>query len=747
MKLEREYPFEQKWDIIIDKTRPLLDIEKAAGKQGDFVSLFLNSTTGVVSSNIEDVIREDVPYVQTCFSDDGVHSKSAFTAEYVEDLGIVFHMLYKPEVGTLSKGSTSVYKEYARFIVRKEDYHYLTKQGGEYSDARSNSYINVNKERGIQNLKNDCNYRADDVPPYSIHAFSCTAGDFVNMETGEVGKGLGKVLSNMFPVMYNNTGNDYLPITSYENLVGYLKADVKNTKKTGKKQELIDKLVSYALPEVNTPILSEEDRQIYKTEDNYKFAVIQRVEDAEEPTCVVRTLNYILSEDIIFEGGRIYITKKNVEFCKKNNNGEFVPQPLLSKINHWDFSIEKFNREETIGTKLEYFGEIVEKIDDYNRAIAIWMFLKEPLLEQIAKATSDDMVNYIIENLRMTEEIPSTLQHLFGVNYSNGTKMLQILGVNSAQLKVIKEVMPTIPQKDFFTKEYREREKYNIVMGIVPFVKQLLTGGIYENISSIDINTFNEYFDFATQLFSYFEKFSGKETAECIENILDMCDKSKQVYPQYDIKNHFPLFLKMFISMLKGYSSHRNYQYRNKFNDTLRMMDMVDETKTEYKPKFSSLEELENYHDNMTTLIQTINMSDYEVRKFEERNKNVWTKWEYFVPDKKDKDGKIIEKGLPFMVIAPKNPTELAAEGTKLHHCVSSYIKRVAEGSTNIVFIRKVEEPDVPFFTVEIDNDNIIQQVHGFGNRNANTEPNMEEFVALWAKKHKLRTLDYNKVR
>ena len=100
-----------------------------------------------------------------------------------------------------------------------------------------------------------------------------------------------------------------------------------------------------------------------------------------------------------------------------------------------------------------------------------------------------------------------------------------------------------------------------------------------------------------------------------------------------------------------------------------------------------------------------------------------------------------------FSVVAPKEAEDLANEGIKLHHCVKSYIGRVANGETNIVFIRENTDLEKPFFTVEITNDNTIQQVHGFGNRNANAEPGLTEFVEKWAKDKNLMLHDINKIR
>jgi hypothetical protein len=49
-----------------------------------------------------------------------------------------------------------------------------------------------------------------------------------------------------------------------------------------------------------------------------------------------------------------------------------------------------------------------------------------------------------------------------------------------------------------------------------------------------------------------------------------------------------------------------------------------------------------------------------------------------------------------------KREAELRAEGKILHHCVASYAQNHADGKTNIFFIRKLEDKETPFYTLEL---------------------------------------------
>lgn len=64
-------------------------------------------------------------------------------------------------------------------------------------------------------------------------------------------------------------------------------------------------------------------------------------------------------------------------------------------------------------------------------------------------------------------------------------------------------------------------------------------------------------------------------------------------------------------------------------------------------------------------------------------------------------------KGL--MLVLPKSGDEIKKEGRVLHHCVGTYVERVAKGETMILFVRKESEPDVPYFTMEYRDGKVIQ--------------------------------------
>lgn len=87
-----------------------------------------------------------------------------------------------------------------------------------------------------------------------------------------------------------------------------------------------------------------------------------------------------------------------------------------------------------------------------------------------------------------------------------------------------------------------------------------------------------------------------------------------------------------------------------------------------------------------------------------------------------------------FFIRPAREQAELTAEGKALHHCVGGYIKRMAEGETAIFFLRKVSEPDKPFYTLELQKKRVIQ-CRTEHNASYDRKPDVKNFVDMWMEK------------
>lgn len=93
-------------------------------------------------------------------------------------------------------------------------------------------------------------------------------------------------------------------------------------------------------------------------------------------------------------------------------------------------------------------------------------------------------------------------------------------------------------------------------------------------------------------------------------------------------------------------------------------------------------------------------------------------------------DGKI--KNKKYQLVVPKSAADIRREGNILGHCVCSYTTSVLSGGCQIYFIRKKEDMETPYYTVEW-RDGKIQQCRG--KKNCGYNKDMERFLKSAEKK------------
>lgn len=55
-----------------------------------------------------------------------------------------------------------------------------------------------------------------------------------------------------------------------------------------------------------------------------------------------------------------------------------------------------------------------------------------------------------------------------------------------------------------------------------------------------------------------------------------------------------------------------------------------------------------------------------------------------------------------YVVVLPEKPNDLIIEGELMHHCVGSYVDKVVDEETYIVFVRRKDNPKTPYITAQI---------------------------------------------
>ena len=98
-------------------------------------------------------------------------------------------------------------------------------------------------------------------------------------------------------------------------------------------------------------------------------------------------------------------------------------------------------------------------------------------------------------------------------------------------------------------------------------------------------------------------------------------------------------------------------------------------------------------------------------------------------------------KDSEYQIIVPKRLMEIVKEGAELHHCVGSserYFERIKDKETYICFLRRVSEPDKPYYTIEVEPGGTIRQHRSMYDE----EPDIEQirgFLRKWQKKIRKR--------
>ncbi|ACA57298.1 hypothetical protein FDC45_09210 [Clostridium botulinum] len=88
-----------------------------------------------------------------------------------------------------------------------------------------------------------------------------------------------------------------------------------------------------------------------------------------------------------------------------------------------------------------------------------------------------------------------------------------------------------------------------------------------------------------------------------------------------------------------------------------------------------------------------------------------------------------------YIILVASSANELIKEGQELHHCVGgTYKRKMANGETNILFLRKKDDPHKSFYTIEV-KDNCIRQIRGFKDKDPTSE--IEKVIEMF-KKEKL---------
>lgn len=124
---------------------------------------------------------------------------------------------------------------------------------------------------------------------------------------------------------------------------------------------------------------------------------------------------------------------------------------------------------------------------------------------------------------------------------------------------------------------------------------------------------------------------------------------------------------------------------------------------------------LKDRHDDLTKIMK-IQGDNIREKKYQQRIQELKALYSY--------------ETSKYKIVVPETLKAIVEEGRNLHHCVGTYTEKVAEGETDILFIRKQGEEDMSYYTMEVKNLEIIQYRGAYNNLHDNPVPKeIDQFV------------------
>ncbi len=209
----------------------------------------------------------------------------------------------------------------------------------------------------------------------------------------------------------------------------------------------------------------------------------------------------------------------------------------------------------------------------------------------------------------------------------------------------------------------------------------------------------------------YLRMYSYNESA--VKYALDNCDWE---WLRYNVNNMERLrefgytslekLVKYKVAYEAMYNSHRDI-----LNQLLDYTQMCKNSNARciYYPR-----DLERLHDNIMTTI-TLKKSKIMNNDFNSRVNDIKKKYEYHNAE--------------YCIVIPESINSIIKEGKEMHHCVGSYASRMAQGLTDILFMRRCSEPQKSYVTIEVSSNTVVQAQTAY---NKGINDDIYNFIVEW---------------
>ena len=403
---------------------------------------------------------------------------------------------------------------------------------------------------------------------------------------------------------------------------------------------------------------------------------------------------------------KVYYRVNELLFCTEDSNNFKYFNQLL-------FELAYCLDQRTYFSKIDMMKSVLLE----NEMAAIREYVVNGISESNGCTIISDKGAVVLINGKV--EIPLTWE---SINYNFKNPILVKLRKNGYDLSYIKDFHHITPMEEEFGIDFKNLETFNFNC---PVCTNENSPAGYLKMPRVFYNN-NK-----VQIHSIIRFYTGK-LHFLINDPNYILRSDRSVYLAYC--RNFPntVFTEKFMNKLDNFTYHSVLIYNDYYNMFKDLYPNIEPVSI-YDIKTS--EQIKHLHDQINDIYK-IN----ESKLFSERYlkvKETFPKYEF-----SDEE---------FTIFYPEKPEDIVREGSELHHCVGSYIKRIIKGNNIILFLRKNEELDKSLVTVDIIPINgglfEIEQAHGKYNCNIFEIPGATEFIKKWANKFNIKINNLNKVR
>ena len=454
-----------------------------------------------------------------------------------------------------------------------------------------------------------------------------------------------------------------------------------------KRQKEIDKLTEIPVSDCSClkfkyPQKTHTDKYGYKSNIRH-IAYFEQVNDEWS------VLRYFYDRER--ESWRAYIHDNKKIYIVSPNDGKWTS--MKQQKSHWNNYSYVANLDEAIAKcpRIKYIMQSLPDVEERDVLDHIITALRFPEIEQLIKMGCHDIATTAIKNAYTK----ATLKECFGGYYDDkGNNVLRKIGLTKKQLDVY--LKHGNPQWEL---RHMRRLFGNDIsyMDIESFDKYLSACNAIKNTSSWR-NVLNSMDS---------PSFAIDEQVRIFKNLVRLSKKEPRIY---QIVN----------DAMRSYEGLRNKPQIDwcfdDVSDAVRTHDAVIELKRVQDEEWNEMYRLQQ--------AERLQKEDEKRKKIDAER----IKYEY--------------EDAEYIIRLPKDCNEIMTEGTSQKICIGGYTTSHSLGHTNIFLLRRKSEPDKPFYAIEMDNNKVIKQIHGFGNKWLGNDADAIPTVIRWLRKNGIQCSD-----